>query len=80
MHRAGHASPAAALRYQDATVNRDDALANALADLSAVTLHGQLPGPEEMRWPRRAARLRRPYNISDVTSAAKEETTGNENP
>ncbi len=33
MHRAGHASPAAALRYQHATEDRDRALADALADL-----------------------------------------------
>jgi integrase len=35
MHRAGHASPAAALRYQHATEDRDRALADALAHLSA---------------------------------------------
>ncbi len=35
MHRAGHASPEAALRYQHATEDRDQALADALADLSA---------------------------------------------
>lgn len=35
MHRAGHASPAAALRYQHATEDRDQALADALADLAA---------------------------------------------
>ncbi len=34
MHRAGHASPAAALRYQHATKDRDRALADALAALS----------------------------------------------
>jgi integrase len=34
MHRAGHASPAAALRYQHATEDRDRALAQALATLS----------------------------------------------
>jgi integrase len=33
MHRAGHASPAAALRYQHATEDRDRALADALAAL-----------------------------------------------
>jgi integrase len=33
MHRAGHASPAAALRYQHATVERDRVLAKALACL-----------------------------------------------
>jgi len=34
MHRAGHASASAALRYQHATKYRDYALANALADLA----------------------------------------------
>ncbi len=33
MHRAGHASPAAAIRYQHATEDRDRVLARALADL-----------------------------------------------
>jgi integrase len=36
MHRAGHASPAAALRYQHATADRDRALADALAQLASV--------------------------------------------
>jgi integrase len=36
MHRAGHASPAAALRYQHATEDRDRALADALAHLATV--------------------------------------------
>jgi hypothetical protein len=36
MHRAGHASPAAALRYQHATADRDRALADALAQLANV--------------------------------------------
>jgi hypothetical protein len=34
MHRAGHASPIAALRYQHATVERDRILADALAELA----------------------------------------------
>lgn len=34
MHRAGHASPAAALRYQHATKERDKALASAMTALS----------------------------------------------
>lgn len=34
MHRAGHASPSAALRYQHATTDRDRILADALAELS----------------------------------------------
>lgn len=36
MHRAGHKSPAAALRYQHATADRDRALADALAELAPV--------------------------------------------
>lgn len=36
MHRAGHASPAAALRYQHATADRDRAVADALAQLAGV--------------------------------------------
>lgn len=35
MHRAGHASAAAALRYQHATEDRDRVLADALAGLAA---------------------------------------------
>jgi len=35
MHRGGHASPAAALRYQHATKERDKTLASALGDLAA---------------------------------------------
>lgn len=35
MHRAGHASANAALRYQHATQDRDRVLAEALAELSA---------------------------------------------
>jgi hypothetical protein len=38
MYRAGHASPAAALRYRHATKDRDRALADALADLSSGTV------------------------------------------
>jgi aromatic ring-opening dioxygenase catalytic subunit (LigB family) len=34
MARLGHASPAAALRYQHATQDRDDVIARALADLA----------------------------------------------
>lgn len=34
MHRAGHASPRAVLRYQHATEDRDRVLADALADLA----------------------------------------------
>lgn len=37
MHRAGHASPDAALRYQHATRDRDRVLADALAKLAAPT-------------------------------------------
>jgi hypothetical protein len=42
MHRAGHASPAAALRYQHADEERDRALAVALAELSKA--HEPRPG------------------------------------
>jgi len=35
MHRGGHASPAAALRYQHASAARDRAIANALGDLAS---------------------------------------------
>src|ERR1019366_4653299 len=38
MHRAGHASPSAALRYQHATADRDRALADALAGLASPDL------------------------------------------
>ena len=34
MHRAGHSSSTAALRYQHATVQRDEVIANALAGLA----------------------------------------------
>ena len=33
MHRMGHASPEAALRYQHATRDRDEAIANVLGEL-----------------------------------------------
>ncbi len=36
MARIGHASPAAALRYQHATENRDRAIADALSDFAAA--------------------------------------------
>jgi integrase len=36
MHRAGHSSPAAALRYQHATQDRDRAIADALASLAVI--------------------------------------------
>jgi len=38
MHRAGHKSPAAALRYQHATEDRDRALADALAGLASAQI------------------------------------------
>ena len=34
MHRAGHSTPTAALRYQHATEDRDEAVAWAMADLA----------------------------------------------
>lgn len=37
MHRAGHASPAAALRYQHATADRDAALVRALSEMASRT-------------------------------------------
>lgn len=40
MHRMGHASPAAALRYQHATRDRDRAIAAALGELIAPTNNG----------------------------------------
>jgi hypothetical protein len=40
MHRAGYASPAAALRYQHATEDRDRVIADALGGLATVTLIG----------------------------------------
>ncbi len=43
MHRMGHASSAAALRYQHATRDRDQAIAKALGDLVA----GQIPAESE---------------------------------
>lgn len=45
MHRAGHASPAAALRYQHATVDRDRAIADALAELAGKVTLDRPPGP-----------------------------------
>ncbi len=47
MHRAGHVSPVAAIRYQHATQDRDRALADALGDL-AVGAH-VTPFPESSR-------------------------------
>jgi len=45
MHRAGHASASASLRYQHATQDRDDVLANALADLANHKEVSRLRGP-----------------------------------
>ncbi len=45
MHRMGHASSAAALRYQHATRDRDRAIAQALGDLIA----GQISGATSIR-------------------------------
>jgi integrase len=51
MHRAGHASPIAALRYQHATADRDRALADALAEMSKVV---PFNGPAKADGSRRA--------------------------
>jgi integrase len=45
MHRAGHASASASLRYQHATRDRDHVLANALANLAAYRDVPKLRGP-----------------------------------
>lgn len=45
MHRAGHASPAAAIRYQHATYDRDRALADALASLAEGATVASLHDP-----------------------------------
>jgi hypothetical protein len=37
MHRAGHASPSAAVRYQHATAERDAAIAQKLGELAGET-------------------------------------------
>ena len=51
MARAGHASPAAALRYQHATTDRDTAIAAALSGLaeSARTVPSRPLGPRDIR-------------------------------
>lgn len=46
MHRMGHASPAAALRYQHATKDRDAAIAEALAELIAPPMASVRELPE----------------------------------
>jgi len=46
MHRAGHASASASLRYQHATQDRDHVLANALAELSKHRKVSKLRGPD----------------------------------
>jgi integrase len=48
MHRAGHSSPAAALRYQHATADRDRVLATALAAMAPLADVVSL-GPRDMR-------------------------------
>lgn len=45
MHRMGHSSSAAALRYQHATRDQDQAIAKALGDLVA----GQIPAAIPIR-------------------------------
>ena len=49
MHRAGHASASASLRYQHATQDRDHVLANALADLAKRKEVSKLEGPSSKR-------------------------------
>jgi integrase len=52
MHRGGHSSPNAALRYQHATRERDRLLANALSDFaqpSEVKAHMNMPSAHESR-------------------------------
>ncbi len=54
MHRAGHKSPVAALRYQHATSDRDQAVAAALAELSRKAEVVQL---QPARWTRDRGRM-----------------------
>ncbi len=50
MARAGHASPAAALRYQHATADRDVAIAAALSGLAeAAQARTERRGPRDIR-------------------------------
>jgi integrase len=49
MHRAGHASAAAALRYQHATRDRDRVLADALAELAKPAQIVPIKSPEPIR-------------------------------
>lgn len=50
MARAGHASPAAALRYQHATADRDAAIAAALSGLAEAAGTRRLEhGPRDIR-------------------------------
>jgi integrase len=49
MHRAGHASASASLRYQHATQDRDQVLANALADLAKRREVSKLGKPNSRR-------------------------------
>ncbi len=69
MHRAGHASPIAALRYQHATQDRDRALAEALSDLAGkpeVTRNERA-----MELPNTVETAGRPGEISPLTSDDK---------
>lgn len=55
MHRMGHASSAAALRYQHATRDRDHAIARALGDLVAGQVADVVPITNGTPMARRAA-------------------------
>jgi integrase len=75
MSRAGHASPAAALRYQHATQDRDRALADALAALSggeSVRDARALSGPPGRR---RSADVQGPAPLSKSRRTSGVRTT-----
>ncbi len=64
MARLGHASPAAALRYQHATTDRDRVIADALAGLSQSAVVVPLEGQQN----RKNARPSRPFPPSRIDS------------
>ncbi len=57
MRRVGHESPAAALRYQHATENRDKALANALVGMAKAATIAELPTVRESLTDERRTKL-----------------------
>ena len=84
MRRAGHESPAAALRYQHATEDRDKALADALSELAVAATVTTLPVASEALTDERRTKLadegRSDATITPLTSYNEEQSQRGSNP